>query len=264
MALTLNVYRVKDPVLWMVAAAAVVMTAGIMLQDLLTAWRTAGAYYWTESLLFSIHWLLFVPVFFLAGRWLLAGGRSVTRLRLLVYTLAAMLVHILAYAFTVWLASTLFFDHSYGFMGNLGYALSTELVKYLLVYAMLFVYLHLTLPSALHPQPSTYFEVKYHNSSTLVLAKDILYIQTADPYIALHTTERKYLLSQSLAAIMAQLDPGFVRVHRSAIINLHALRKWTSRGNGDYDLHMADGTVLRLSRNYLRQFREQLEKLPTA
>lgn len=106
--------------------------------------------------------------------------------------------------------------------------------------------------------------MKYHNSSTLVLAKDILYIQTADPYIALHTAERKYLLSQSLAAIMAQLDPGFVRVHRSAIINLHALRKWTSRGNGDYDLHMADGTVLRLSRNYLRQFREQLEKLPTA
>lgn len=271
---TLDASRVKGPVLWLVAAGAVVMTGGIMLQDLLTAWRTAGAYYWTESLLFSIHWLLFVPVFMLTGRWLLAGGRAVTRVQLLAYTLAAMLIHMLAYAFMVWLVSMIFFDHSYGFMGNLGYALSTELVKYLLVYAVLFVYLHLNLaaPTPANSRtapgepaaPATHIEVSDHRATTLVAVKDILYVQTADPYIALHTASRKYLLLQSLAAIMAQLDPGFVRVHRSVIVNLRALRKWTSRGNGDYDLHMADGTVLRLSRNYLRQFREQMEKLPTA
>jgi two-component system LytT family response regulator len=59
---------------------------------------------------------------------------------------------------------------------------------------------------------------------------------------------------------MDQLDSRFVRIHRSTIVNIQSVSKWTSRGNGDYDLLMSEGTLLRLSRNYAQAFREAMEK----
>ena len=54
----------------------------------------------------------------------------------------------------------------------------------------------------------------------------------------------------------AQLDPEkFVRIHRSAIVNLDRIKEMHPHFNGDYIVVLEDGSQLKLSRTR----REQLE-----
>ena len=251
----------------MVMLAAAGMTGFMMLQDLLTARRIGYSFYWNESLLFSAYWLLAIPIFFITRQWVKRSKARPTIADLAGISLLAMLVHMVAHAIGVWLVSVVFMDHTYGFQKNLYYTVSSELVKYLLMYAGLFFYLRPFISDATFapynlqtPLPSTKLLVTQGKTSIPIPLTSISYIQTADPYIAIHADGKKHLLAQSLSGIMDQLDSRFVRIHRSTIVNIQLVSKWTSRGNGDYDLLMSDGTLLRLSRNYAQAFREAMEK----
>ena len=58
-------------------------------------------------------------------------------------------------------------------------------------------------------------------------------------------------MRQTLARFEAGLDPEqFVRIHRGTIVRADLVRELTHRSNGDADLRLEDGTVLRLSRSY--------------
>jgi two-component system, LytTR family, response regulator len=49
--------------------------------------------------------------------------------------------------------------------------------------------------------------------------EDIIYIQAQDDYISIHTRDRRYLVYETLKKVEQKLDPRFLRVHRSYIIN---------------------------------------------
>ncbi|HNJ56177.1 MAG TPA: LytTR family DNA-binding domain-containing protein, partial [Chitinophagaceae bacterium] len=73
--------------------------------------------------------------------------------------------------------------------------------------------------------------------------------------------QKKYLHSQSLKSILQQLDEKqFVQIHKSCLVNINTIASCTSRLNGDYDLTLTNGSVLRLSRNYVPVFRQKTEK----
>jgi DNA-binding LytR/AlgR family response regulator len=58
-----------------------------------------------------------------------------------------------------------------------------------------------------------------------------------------------------LAALEAKLDPGrFVRIHRRMIVAIDRVREIAALGAGDANLHLSDGTELRLSRTYRAAF----------
>lgn len=243
--------------------AGVGMTGFMMLQDLLTARRMGYSFYWNESLLFSAYWLLAIPIFFITHLWIKQTTAQPARAGLAGISVLAMLVHMVIYAMGLWLVSAFFMDHTYGFQKNLYYTISNDLVRYLLLYTGLFFYLNAfrkTAPPVLQPLPSGKLLVIQGKTSIPISISSISYIQTADPYIAVHADGRKHLLAQSLSGIMTQLDSRFVRIHRSTILNTESVSQWTSRGNGDYDVMMLDGTRLRLSRNYASAFRDAMEK----
>jgi two-component system, LytTR family, response regulator len=251
----------------MVVVSASVMTGFMMLQDLLTARRMGSSFYWNESLLFSAYWLLAIPIFYMTRQWVKRIKAQTTSADLAGISFLAMLVHMFSYAIGVWLVSMVFMDHTYGFQKNLYYTISADLVKYLLIYLGLYFYLLPIVkrqPPTFNLQPvslpSTTLLVTQGKTSIPIPLTSISYIQTADPYIAIHADGKKHLLAQSLSGIMDQLDSRFVRIHRSAIVNTQSVSKWTSRGNGDYDVLMLDGILLRLSRNYAQAFREAMEK----
>lgn len=251
---------------WLVPLAAAGMTGFMMIQDLLTARRMGYSFYWNESLLFSAYWLLAVPIFFVARRWVKQRKQHTSTTDLAGISILAMLVHMFAYAIGLWLFSMIFMDHTYGFQRNLYYTLSADLVKYLLIYAGLFFYL---LPVGkgqpptfrLQPVslPSATLLVTEGKTSTPIPLTAISHIQSADPYIAIYASGKKHLMALTLTGIMDQLDARFIRIHRSTIVNAHAVCKWTSRGNGDYDVVLTDGSLVRLSRKYVRAFRELME-----
>lgn len=255
----------------MVMLAAAGMTGFMMLQDLLTARRMGYSFYWNESLLFSAYWLLAVPIFFMARRYVKQRELQPSRSNLAGISILAMLVHMFTYAIGLWLFSMIFMDHAYGFQRNLYYTLSADLVKYLLIYLGLYFYL---LPVVkreppthnLQPvsPPSTTLLVTEGKTSIPIALTTISHIQSADPYIAIYASGKKHLMAQSLTGIMEQLDARFIRIHRSTIVNAQAVCRWTSRGNGDYDVTLTEGSIVRLSRNYVRAFRELMEPIHSA
>lgn len=256
---------------WMVVAAASCMTGFMMLQDLLTARRMGYSFYWNESLLFSAYWLLAVPIFFIARHWVRQRKQRLRKADLAGISLLAMFIHVFVYALGLWLVSMLFMDHTYGFQKNLFYTLSSDLVKYLLTYTGLFFHLNSFAqlqPPTSNPQPPspplTTLLVTEGRTSIPIALSTISHIQSADPYIAIYSSGKKYLMAHSLSGIITQLDARFVRIHRSTIVNTEVVQKWTSRGNGDYDVMLSDGTMLRLSRNYVRVFRELMEPMHSA
>ena len=97
---------------------------------------------------------------------------------------------------------------------------------------------------------------------TLVIPyDDIVWIEAEDYYVCVHTGERRTLVRVPLKTIAASLDRDrFVRVHRSAIVNLSSVRRVEPLASGDQRLVLRDGTKLRVSRTYRATLEEHLKQ----
>jgi two-component system, LytTR family, response regulator len=86
---------------------------------------------------------------------------------------------------------------------------------------------------------------------TLVIPYDeILWIEAEDYYVNIHARQRSTLARIPLKHLADGLDDRFVRVHRSAIVNVAYVREVEPLASGDQRLMLSDGTELRVSRTY--------------
>jgi two-component system LytT family response regulator len=75
------------------------------------------------------------------------------------------------------------------------------------------------------------------------------YVESQDDYVALHSEGKSYLKQQSIASVEAMLDPArFVRIHRSAIVNLERIARIEPYGKDSRLAILTDGTRLPVSR----------------
>jgi two-component system response regulator AlgR len=58
----------------------------------------------------------------------------------------------------------------------------------------------------------------------LVPVADVLYLKAEQKYVTLRTTEREYLIEESLVALEEEFTERFVRVHRNALVARAAIR----------------------------------------
>ncbi|HUE85155.1 MAG TPA: LytTR family DNA-binding domain-containing protein [Vicinamibacterales bacterium] len=80
---------------------------------------------------------------------------------------------------------------------------------------------------------------------------DIDFILAADNYVTLMTGGREHLVRETLEGLLRELDPRrFLRVHRSAIVQIDRIRELMPVGGGDYAVTLRDGTRLTLSRTF--------------
>ena len=85
---------------------------------------------------------------------------------------------------------------------------------------------------------------------------DIDWVEAAGNYVKLHVGRDTHLMRETMAGIEKMLDPSrFLRIHRSAIVNLDRVREMQPWFSGEYTVILRDGTQLRLSRVY----RDRLE-----
>jgi two-component system LytT family response regulator len=76
------------------------------------------------------------------------------------------------------------------------------------------------------------------------------YVEAQDDYVALHSGGRSYLKQQPIANLEALLDPArFVRIHRSAIVNLERLSRIEPYAKDSRIAILIDGTRLPVSRS---------------
>jgi two-component system LytT family response regulator len=91
---------------------------------------------------------------------------------------------------------------------------------------------------------------------------DIVWIEAEDYCTRIHAGDRRPLVRRSMQSLAEELAPaGFLRVHRSAIVNLAKVREVTPLASGDADVRLADGTVVRASRTFRDSLHRELGSL---
>ena len=97
--------------------------------------------------------------------------------------------------------------------------------------------------------------VKSRDSTRLIMAEEIDWIDAAGVYVTVHARGEEYLYRAALATVAEKLDPfRFVRIHRSTIVNLKSIASLERRSHGEFEIILKDGERLLLSRTYRSHF----------
>jgi two-component system, LytTR family, response regulator len=89
-----------------------------------------------------------------------------------------------------------------------------------------------------------------------VRAGEIDWIEAAGHYVLLHVDAEVHEMRETVARLEARLDAArFVRVHRSAIVNLDRIRELLPSFHGEFVVVLRDGTRVALSRGYSDRLR---------
>jgi len=94
---------------------------------------------------------------------------------------------------------------------------------------------------------------------------ELLYLKAELKYVTLCSTRGQWLLDEPLADLAQRLGPGFVRVHRNALVARSAVRALeratpdpTGEGDETWVVRLANGEALAVSRRQLAAVREAL------
>ena len=88
---------------------------------------------------------------------------------------------------------------------------------------------------------------------------DVKWLESARNYVRVHAGDASYLVRSSLKALLRRLNSErFVRIHRSAAVNLDHVEEARSRPGGDYAVALRGGETLRVSRTYADRLLELL------
>lgn len=91
--------------------------------------------------------------------------------------------------------------------------------------------------------------VKDGTKVTLIPVPKLDYAEAQDDYVALASQGKKHLKQQTITSLEACLDPkGFVRIHRSYIVNLERVVRIEPYGKDSRLAILSDGTRLPVSR----------------
>jgi len=90
---------------------------------------------------------------------------------------------------------------------------------------------------------------------------DIRWIGAEENYVRICTGTESHLLRETMTSIEQRLDPQtFLRVHRSAIVNLHYVKEVRTESRGDFIVQLVNGQKLTMSRSYHARIGELLAR----
>lgn len=88
---------------------------------------------------------------------------------------------------------------------------------------------------------------------------DILWIAAEENYVRICTERETHLLRETMARLEVRLDPNmFLRVHRSAIVNLQYVKEVRTESSGDFSVLLVSGQKVAMSRSYRARVSELL------
>jgi two-component system LytT family response regulator len=100
------------------------------------------------------------------------------------------------------------------------------------------------------------FVVRFGSKVYFVRADEVDWIGGEGNYARLHTAGKRHLVRETLKSVESRLDPHrFVRVHRSAIVNVERIATLQPHSHGQYVVTMKDGARLMSSRTHSGKLR---------
>jgi two-component system LytT family response regulator len=115
--------------------------------------------------------------------------------------------------------------------------------------------------SAARPQPEYRERIGVRSDERVFLLEVALidWIEASGDYLVLHVGKQRFTVRGRMKDMETKLDPRrFVRIHRSAIVNIERVKELQPYFHGDYMVIMNDGTRLRLSRRRCEAFERLL------
>jgi two-component system LytT family response regulator len=98
--------------------------------------------------------------------------------------------------------------------------------------------------------------IKSAGRITFLRVDEIDWIEAADNYVRLHAGRETHLIRETMNHLETKLDrKRFVRVHRSAIVNIDSIQEIRSLFHGDHNILLRTGADIPLGRSY----RDRLE-----
>lgn len=240
-------------------------------QDYMRSMLNRSAFYFSESLLYTSFWWCFFPVLFFAQGLFRKWKNGWNGLRTSGLVVLSVFFHLLLTPLFIWGISALLLDHTYAFRDVLAYTIAEQFYILLVLYALAILGLRALFRqekanAPVQPASSgTLQQLLVSNGKTSVVVDiaSILYISAATPYLHIHLPNNKLLYTGTLKSIAEKLDSSqFIRIHKSTIVNGSKVVSFTSRMNGDYDLLLQNGAIIRLSRNYWPAFRSRFGNAP--
>ena len=100
-----------------------------------------------------------------------------------------------------------------------------------------------------------YLRLRDKEQITDLPLEQIRYLEVLDHYVSIHAVEKVYTLGATLSSLEKELEGhGFLRIHKSYLVNMRDIRKFRSR-----ECLLADGTILAVSeKNYSQQKQKYL------
>ncbi len=134
------------------------------------------------------------------------------------------------------------------------YEFRKDLVVYALVVAMYVGWRSLRLAPAPRPDArEDVLEVRDGARRHFVPLSEVVWIEAAGNYVELHREANGLLHRASLSDMERRLDgAGFVRIHRSRLVQRSAVAAVESKSTGDFVVRLKDGRELAGSRRYRR------------
>jgi two-component system LytT family response regulator len=93
--------------------------------------------------------------------------------------------------------------------------------------------------------------IKINGRIMVVRVTDIDWIEADGDYVSLHVGGKTWLMRETIAAVELRLAlSGFVRIHRSTLVNAERVKELRPEDKGEYTVVLNDGTELKLTRHY--------------
>src|SRR5882724_13519128 len=101
--------------------------------------------------------------------------------------------------------------------------------------------------------------VKKNGRFLLIETANIDWIEAQGNYVRVHSGQTEHLLRRRIGHLESSLDPQvFLRVNRSAIVNIDRVRELQPLSHGDFHIVLDHGLEFTLSRNYRQNFERLL------
>jgi two-component system LytT family response regulator len=93
--------------------------------------------------------------------------------------------------------------------------------------------------------------VKADGKVMAIRVADIDWVEANHNYVLLHVGDKSWILREPIANVELRLAlSGFVRIHRSALVNVDRVRELRTRSKGEFDVVLHGGRQLKMTRNY--------------
>lgn len=110
--------------------------------------------------------------------------------------------------------------------------------------------------STIVPHDTSRIVISSNGKVVFLKTEGVDWISAADYYVQIHSQKKTFLHRQTMNDLEKQLDPEkFVRVHRSAIVNVDRVKELRPTPNGDHIVTLNDGTELKVSRRRRHRLR---------